>query len=191
MEEREKVYRQRALERAKREKEKSSWATQKLEEETKRRKERAAFSAQAPAIPQTTKKCLMKTAQVQARRKQESDDIAREERRDKIRHARQQEAGRALSEVIRRIDRQQGRLVTRETGKHAQEKARESHERYHRALKENKIKLEQVRTIEGHTGRVHQISGSASYYCHHVYLYDILCTCSMKSVVLQCSRRVN
>lgn len=148
MEEREKIYRQRALERAKREKDKSSWATQRLEKETKRRKERAAFLAQAPAIPRTTKKCLMKTAQVQARRKQESDDIAREERQEKARHARQQEVGRALAEVMRRIDRQQGRLVTRETGKDAQQKARESHERYRRALKENKIKLEQVRIVE-------------------------------------------
>lgn len=151
MEEREKVYRQRAQLRAKREKDKSYWASQRLEEETKRKKEKAAIPAQAPVIPRTTQKCLTKKAQVQARQKRESDDIKREERKEKARHARQLEVGRALAEVMRRIDRQQGRLAPRETDQDAQLKARESHERYHQALKDNKIKLEQVCIVDMYT----------------------------------------
>ncbi|CAM9161204.1 unnamed protein product [Pylaiella littoralis] len=148
MEEREKVYRQRAQERAqeraKRENDKSSWASQALEEATKRRIEKETSSAQTPVIPRTTQKCLMKTAQVQARRKQERYDIEREEREEKTRHARQQEVGRALAEVIKRIDRQQGRLARRQIDKEVRKKAREDHERYRRALKDNQIKLEQA-----------------------------------------------
>lgn len=150
MEEREKVYRQRAQERAqeraKRENDKSSWASQALEEATKRRIEKEASSAQTPVIPRTTQKCLMKTEQVQARRKQERYDIEREEHEEKTRHARQQEVGRALAEVIKRIDRQQGRLAPRQIDKEVRKKAREDHERYRQALKDNQIKLQQVRT---------------------------------------------
>lgn len=147
MEEREKTYRLRAQERAQREHENAISARQRLEEEVRRRREKAACSAQAPVMPRATYKSLQRTAQAQKRLKEEADNLKREKRREEARHARQRKTSKALAEVMRRIDLEQGRLARRDTGEDAQRKARESRERYRQALKDNKSKLQQVRFI--------------------------------------------
>lgn len=149
MEERERTYRLRARERAQREQEKNDLARQRLEEEVRWKREEAACSAQVPVVPRATYKSLLKTAQVQERQKIEAEQLKREKRKEEARHARQRKTSKALAEVMRRIDLEQGRLARRETRKDAQQKARESRERYCQALKDNQGKLEQVRFIVG------------------------------------------
>lgn len=145
MEEREKAHRLRTQERAQREKEKNHLARQRLEDEARRRREKAAWSAPVPAMPRATYKSLLKTAQVRERQNKEAENLKREKHKKVARHARQRKTSKALAEVMRRIDAEQGRLPRRETGRDAQQQARESRERYRQALKDNQSKLEQVR----------------------------------------------
>lgn len=143
MEERQKMYTKRAQERAQREKDKTDLARQ-LAEDVERRRNQKAFSASVPVAPRTTHSFLIKTAQTQAKLAKERCEIQRETDREKKMRARQDETKNHLAEVMRRIDREQGRQFRRDTHQEAEHKSRESHEKYRRALKENKARLEQV-----------------------------------------------
>lgn len=149
MEEREKVYRQRAQERAQREQAQSSSACQsKRTNETRRKKNRK--NSAAPVVPGTTANFQMKISQVRAKREKESDDLRREKRKETARHVLEQVTSKRLAQVMARIDRQQGRLARRDTAEEAHERASESRARYRNALAENRQKLEQVRTCICH-----------------------------------------
>ena len=144
MEEREKMYRERAKERAQRERQRVDAARQ-LEEKERHRRREKAFAARVPVAPRTTHSFLLKTAQVQARINQARDDAKREEQRRLELRAQQRETGRALMEVMKDIDGQQGRLDYRDADRRAKQKARENTINYRNALKENRVRLEKVR----------------------------------------------
>ncbi|CAM9297218.1 unnamed protein product [Ascophyllum nodosum] len=141
MEEREKMYRERAKERAQRERQRVDAARQ-LEEKERHRRREKAFAARVPVAPRTTHSFLLKTAQVQARINQARDDAKREEQRRLELRAQQRETGRALMEVMKDIDGQQGRLDYRDADRRAKQKARENTINYRNALKENRVRLE-------------------------------------------------
>lgn len=141
MEERENVYRQRAKERARREQDKS------LSEEIRRRPrtKKVPLAATVPVVPRSTNSFSLKTAHVRARLEKEKGDLKRQKQEELARRTRQQAMSKTISEVMRRMDFQQTRLAHRPTAAEARQRARESRERYHLCLKENKQRLEQVR----------------------------------------------
>ncbi|CAM9129448.1 unnamed protein product [Ectocarpus fasciculatus] len=140
MEERENVYRQRAKERARREQEKP------LSEEIKQRPRRknVPLAATVPVVPRSTNSFSLKTAHVRARLEKEKSDLKRQKQEELARRTRQQAMSKTISDVMRRMDSQQTRLAHRPTAAEARQTARESQERYHVCLKENKQKLEQA-----------------------------------------------
>lgn len=143
MEQREIIHRKRAQERQQKDIKKGAEIRRSEIEEAKRLREKA-FSAPAPVIPRTTYSFLVKTAAVRARLERERDEMRQETERRARRYARQQETSKALSEVIREINRDLGTELRRDTAQETERRGRESRKKYHRALRENRDRLEQV-----------------------------------------------
>lgn len=143
MEERERTYKIRANERARRKQDKLE-AGQRLEEEETRRRREKAFAAPVPVAPRTTRSSLLKTAQVQARLDEARHDAKREDERREHARTREQETGKMLMEAMREIDRQQGRRSRREIDVEVGLKMREDRRMFRKALRKNKARLEQV-----------------------------------------------
>ncbi|CAM9245758.1 unnamed protein product [Hapterophycus canaliculatus] len=144
MEEREKLWRQRAQERTSRERPQSSSAYQSKQGNGIGRKKKRTRLAHTHVVPRTTTNFQMKTAHMQARREEESNAVKQEQDKETARHAQEQVTGKRLAQVMARMDREQARLAKRDTVEEANKKARESRERYRKALLENKRKLEQA-----------------------------------------------
>ncbi|CAM9139862.1 unnamed protein product [Ectocarpus sp. 13 AM-2016] len=140
MEERENVYRQRAKERARRKQDKS--LTEEIRQRPRRKK--VPLAATVPVVPRSTNSFSLKTAHVRARLAGEKSDLKRQKQEELARRTRQQAMSKTISKVMRRMDYQQTRLARRPTAAEARQTARESQERYHVCLKENKQKLEQA-----------------------------------------------
>lgn len=148
MEERDKLYRQRAQERARRKQSQSSLGCQRDKgNETLRTKSRTTFARAPVVVPRTTTNFQMKTAAIYARREKEVDDLERKKQLEKARRVQEQVTSKRLAQAMAQMDRQQGRMPRRDTVEEAHQNARESRERYRKALKENRKKLEQVRAF--------------------------------------------
>lgn len=87
---------------------------------------------------------------VRARLEKETYDLKQEKKRQLEQRARQQKTSKALADVMR----QMGSSLPTKQDRHIAElesaqKARESRQRYRRALEDNKARLEQVRDTAG------------------------------------------
>lgn len=143
MQERDKIYKQRAQQRTQHQLEKLSNARER-EEEEKRRRQAKAFIAPVPLVPRTTNSVFMKMKKVQHKLMREADDARRKAERQRTWRHRQSEIGRSLSAVINRINRQQGRQARRQTDEEIKLRAREYHRKYRTTLSDNKAKMDQV-----------------------------------------------
>lgn len=141
MEEREKMYRERARERTQRAENQGALDRNLAVRTDKKIK---CNTSSAAVIPRTTHSFLVKTARVRARLEKESYDLKQEKRRELQRRVQQQETSKALAEVMRQMGNKQTKQDRRVAAMESEQKAREGRERYHRALQENKARLQQV-----------------------------------------------
>lgn len=143
MEEREGMYRERAKERAQRAQDQYE-LDRKLAVRTDKQRNLSNTSS-ASVVPRTTHSFLVKTARVRARLEKEAYDLEQEKKRELRRRAQQQETSTALAEVMRQMGHKQTKQDRRVAELEYEQKARQGRERYRRALRENKARLEQVR----------------------------------------------
>lgn len=138
------MYRERAQERTQRAQNQAALdrnAALKTDKKTK------CNTSSAPVVPRTTHSFLVKTARVRARLEKETYDLKQEKKRELQRRVQQQETSRALAEVMRQMGNKQTKQAPRVALMESELKAREGRERYHRALQENKARLQQVSDI--------------------------------------------
>lgn len=145
MEKREKLNKRRREERLQRNQEQAATARRCEEDKSCRRKERA-LSAPAPLMPRTTHSFVLAAAKVRATLDRKRCEVKRETEEHAQRRARLQATGKFLSEVLRKMDCERGTGPRRHTTHDSERRARDSREKYRQALKENRTKLELVRT---------------------------------------------
>lgn len=144
MEERENMYRERAQERAQRAQDQAALDRNLAVRADKQRK---FITSSTPVVPRSTHSFLLKTARVRARLEKETCELKQEKKRELQRRAQQQETSKALAEVMRQMGNKQTKQDRRVAMMESEQKAREGRERYHRALRENRARLQQVRSI--------------------------------------------
>lgn len=176
MEERENMYRERAQERAQRAQDQAV-LDRNLAVRTDR--QRKCSTSSAPVVPRSTHSFLVKMARVRARREKETYDLKQEKKRELQRRARQQETSKAIADVMRQMGNKQTKQDRRVAVMDSEQKARKGRERYHRALKENKARLQKVRDIVLHE-MSHDIAPQPSRYSlilnHRSYCEPNPCT---------------